>query len=273
MREFTVGADPEMFLCIEGTTDFVSAHNMFPGTKLDPYPVLGGAIQVDGMAAEVNINPAKDRVEFLRNIQTVMKGLEEHLPPGVSISHGTPVAHFEPFVMDMQPPEAKELGCDPDYNGWTGKANPRPNGEVLFRTASGHIHMGWGANVKDPYKDQDHYELCCAMARQMDYYVGIYSLLWDPDNQRRMLYGKAGAFRAKPYGIEYRTPSTAWLADPELQAWVFDATVKAMEDFFEGNVATDVYGNLAQSIIDNNVTDWQDKFDIVTGLTFNKKAA
>lgn len=278
MRKFTIGADPEMFLGLPSDTGnplLLSAHGMFPGNKVSPYEVTGGAIQVDGMAAEININPTSVREEFMSNIKTVMADLETFLMPGVTILHGLPVAHFPPELMAMQPPEARELGCEPDYNGWTGDVNPRPNGEVLFRTASGHIHLGWEANCADPYGDKDHYATACAVARQMDYYVGIYSLLWDPDNQRRELYGKAGAFRSKSYGIEYRTPSTAWLADEKLQAWVFDASMKAITDFFDGKIAEETYGDLARTIIDNNITDWMDKYNIVLGLNPEglKKAA
>lgn len=263
MRNFTVGADPEMFVkeVTPMGSSIVSIHGLIPGDKYNPFPVTGGAIQVDGMAAEINVNPARTRQEFMDNIKSVMAELEQHLPPFFEIAHGLPIADFTEEYMKSQPAAAIELGCEPDYNGWTGKANPRPDGANLFRTASGHIHMGWGCNVDDPYADREHYELCCAMARQMDYYVGIYSLLWDPDNRRRDLYGKAGAFRAKSYGIEYRTPSTAWLADPRLQGWVFDATVKAMTDFFNGDVAEKLFGNEAQRIIDTNDIHWQQKVD------------
>lgn len=266
-QQFSVGADPEFFVRLrEGDKRIVSAHAMIPGDKRNPFPVNGGAIQVDGMATEVNVNPARTRQEFLDNIQAVMGELSNHLPPFMEIAHGLPVADFEQDYIMSQPMEARELGCEPDYDGWTGKANPRPDGNQLFRTASGHIHLGWGVNVADPMNDRDHWEQCCAVARQMDYYVGIYSLLWDPDNRRRSLYGKAGAFRAKSYGLEYRTPSTAWVADPQLQGWVYDASIIALTDFFNGNVAADKFGDAARTIINNNEVDWQQKVDFQLGL-------
>lgn len=268
-RVFTIGADPEMFVqqAFPGQqSSIISVHGLIPGDKRNPFAVNGGAIQVDGMAAEINVNPARTRAEFMENIRTVMAELEGHLPPFTTIAHGLPVADFTRDYMAQQHPEAIELGCEPDYNAWTGNVNPRPNGEALFRTASGHIHLGWDAGVDDPYKDKKHFELCCAVARQMDYYVGIYSLLWDGDNRRRDLYGKAGAFRAKSYGLEYRTPSTAWLADPFLQGWVFDASLKALTDFFNGDVAENLFGDAAQSIINNNDTNWQQRVDFDLGL-------
>lgn len=267
MPKITIGADPEMFLRESiGNKAPVSCHGLIPGDKKNPYPVTGGAIQVDGMAAEININPSATRVEFMANIKTVMDGLVEHLPPVFEIAHGVPFMEFDAQYLGMQPLESLELGCDPDYNAYTGEANPRPDGMQMFRTAAGHIHIGWGASVKKPYADKEHFKLCCEMAKQMDYYVGIYSLIWDPDNRRRSMYGAAGAFRAKPYGMEYRTPSTAWLANEELQAWVFDASMKAATDFFNGDRLADVFGEEARTIIDTNDTEWFKRIDFETGL-------
>jgi hypothetical protein len=57
---------------------------------------------------------------------------------------------------------------------------------------------------------------CAAIVRELDYYLGLPSLKWDTDGRRRKLYGKAGAFRPKPYGLEYRVLSNKWLSDEKL---------------------------------------------------------
>lgn len=274
-NRFTVGADPEMF--IRNRRGFTSAYNTIPGTKENPFPVPGGAIQVDGMALEINVNPARSREEFTRSIHQVMRAIQMELPKGLTIAHGVPVADFGLDYIRTQPLEASELGCVPDYNGWTAAVNPTPNAELPFRTASGHIHLGWDANVAEPYEDKEHFQRCCEMAKQMDYFVGIYSLLWDGDNRRRDLYGKAGAFRAKTYGMEYRVPSTAWLADENLQGWVFEATIAAMKQFFnEGDGLMSPmalsFGDAARTIIDTNNTEWQQTFEFETGLSLPYQA-
>ena len=275
MRNFTIGCDPEIFLVESGPIrSGFSAVGVCPGTKAAPWGVNGGAVQVDGMALEVNVHPSRTRGEFKTNITNVLTDLKTFVPEGVMLDMGNPYMEFDPAYLAIQPPEAIELGCEPDYNGWTGDVNPRPNATVNFRTAAGHIHIGWEANEKDPYGNKEHFQLCCDMAKQMDYYVGIYSLLWDPDNRRRALYGGAGAFRAKSYGFEYRTPSTAWLASEELQDFVFDASMKAVIDFFDGDRPADIFGDEARKIIDENRVDWQSMidFDLGVSLPYQKAA-
>jgi hypothetical protein len=53
------------------------------------------------------------------------------------------------------------------------------------------------------------------LIRLMDIFVGMASVPFDQDPlqvERRKHYGRAGEFRIKPYGIEYRTLSNFWLS-------------------------------------------------------------
>jgi hypothetical protein len=256
--QILVGADPELFVRNPNNMQFVSGHGLVPGTKLEPFKVDRGAVQVDGMALEFNIDPAATANEFFMNINTVRDRLQRMVPGYELVAD--PVAEFGDEYMRTQPPEALELGCEPDYCAWTGKANERPDGNVSFRSGAGHIHIGWtdGADTRSV----NHLADCVAMAKQMDYYLGIYSLLWDGDNRRRSLYGKAGAFRPKPYGVEYRTLSNAWLRDPRMIRWVYHATVRGAEDLAAGKSAVDKHGDLAREVIDTNVTDWPNLYQL-----------
>lgn len=254
MRKILIGADPEMFMRNPNTGDFVSAHGLVPGTKYEPFKVPFGAVQIDGTALEFNIDPAHTVDEFLHNIESVKSTIAGYVP-GYNVV-AEPVALYEEdyFNWDV-PASAKELGCEPDYNGWTGEQNPRPDpGNRPFRTASGHIHIGWTQGM-DPLNDA-HFEECAAVARQMDYYLGIHSLLWDKDGTRRELYGKAGAFRPKPYGMEYRVLSNRWLNSPALIRWVYNQAIKGMNS----KPAERTYRDLARVIIDENQVDWLDHY-------------
>lgn len=251
--DFLVGADPEFFVSKMGKP--YSAHGLIPGNKKNPFKVDKGAVQVDGMALEFNINPAANVDEFVANLDSVMDTIMKMVPD--YDFYGKPVADFGLEYIQRQPEEAKILGCDPDYNAYTMSANPTPNGETPFRTASGHIHVGWTNDV-NPH-DPEHFSACARLARMMDYTLGVPSLLWDKDDRRRELYGKAGAFRPKPYGMEYRTLSCAWL-DPENKHWrkyVYHQTIKAIQLLFEDPEADQrkISGKSAQEIIDGGLRE------------------
>lgn len=253
-----VGADPELFMKHSDTGAFISAHDRVPGTKWEPFKVPFGAVQVDGTALEFNIDPAATCDEFVHHIQAVRQSLVD-MVPGYNVV-AEPVARFEPDYFKFEvPSSAQELGCMPDFNGWTEDVNPRPDpkGEPM-RTASGHLHIGWGEGF-DP-EDKDHFLLCCKVARQLDYYLGMYSLLWDKDGTRRSLYGKAGAFRPKSYGLEYRVLSNRWLDSEPLMRWVYNTLQTAMADGFAGMWAEDTYGDIARDVIDGNNTDWPETY-------------
>lgn len=243
--DILVGADPELFMTKDGK--FVSAHGAVPGDKKNPFKVNKGAVQVDGMALEFNIDPAKDEKEFITNLQTVMGVLKE-MVPGYELS-AVPVADFDEAVMKAQPLEALELGCEPDFNAWEGGAvNPRPNGEVNFRTGAGHVHIGWGQDFD--INDPNHIEACCMVAKQLDYYLGLGSLLYDEAGvKRRVMYGAPGCYRPKPYGVEYRVLSNAWLKDEKLMAWVYRNTIKGIDRLMSGSRVYDNWGNEAQKML------------------------
>jgi hypothetical protein len=216
-------------------------------------------VQVDGMALEFGIDPSATKGDFVYRVKDVLSQLKEMLPEGHSLSVAS-IAKFSPEVMAAQPPEALELGCDPDYNAYTFDKNPRPRlPDPNIRSAGGHVHIGWGRDM--PTRDPRHIAACAALAAEMDYYMGAASLAWDKDALRRSIYGAAGAFRPKPYGMEYRSGSNQWLQSDELIGFVFDTTVKAIssvmdpkkrkgannQTFFRGSI------NLpAKEIIDNN---------------------
>lgn len=243
----TIGCDPEAFLKQAGK--FVSAHGLIPGTKAMPHHVTNGAVQVDGMAVEFNISPAGDATQFVTNINSVMAQLQAMLEGYEIVT--TPVAHFDPAYMQAQPAEALELGCEADYNAYTnGEANPRPNGDRPYRTAGGHVHVGWTTDV--PIDDPEHVEAAMMLSRELDYYLGIPSLFWDEDDERRSMYGTPGTFRSKSYGVEYRSLSNAWLRREELMTFVFNQTQRAFRNLVEGKSFYNEYTNLAKDCIERS---------------------
>jgi hypothetical protein len=206
------------------------------------------------VALEVNVPPAETRDGFVANVLAVIGDLHKIVGPTGCEVVAQPTALFAPGYLKSLPRAVRALGCNPDYNAYTMGINPSPNARVPFRTGAGHIHLGWTTDAKP--EDWDHFSACCDLARQLDYYVGLRTLKFDTDNQRRSLYGQAGAFRPKSYGMEYRVPSNAWLASKELMEEVYDATEAA---FMYANAGGDLdkeYEGFAQMCINKNTTEW-----------------
>ncbi len=216
--KLTIGCDPEFFL-FKGRKP-VSAHDIVPGDKLNPHRIKDGMVQADGTAVEFGIDPCSTKEEFVSRIDSVLKQIRDMIPKEYAFKF-TPTVKYDQAYFDGLPKSAVELGCSPDYN-IRGARNPRPSGVGTMRTGSGHLHLGWT-------KDQDitckhHRWDCTYLVNMLDGYFQSYRHFWDKDTERVRMYGMPGAHRPKPYGLEYRSLSNAWLNYPELWPWMFEST-------------------------------------------------
>lgn len=229
VENIMIGADPELFIQRRDNNQFISGHDIVPGTKSEPMKILRGAIQADGVAAEFNIDPANNAKDFLYNIRFVMKELNKIIiskDKNYKLSI-VPTAKFDQDYFDLLPPEPKMLGCEPDWNAYTGQLNDPPQTDKPFRTAGGHVHVGFTEDA-DIYNEQHMYD-CIQITKALDATLYPISTIWDDDKERRTLYGKKGSFRPKPYGVEYRPLSNAWLGRTDIAEWVFNATKAAVD--------------------------------------------
>jgi hypothetical protein len=209
-------------MCIR---DSISAHDIVPGTKVKPYPLKnGGAIQADGTAVEFNILPARSGKEFHNNIAQALKDIEEFVDISkYAFDYSPSVCYDTDYFNYSIPSYAKELGCDPDFNAYTGVNNPLHYPDQNVRTGSGHLHIGFlGDDVVSNPKEDNHFMDCRVLTRAMDFSFLPFKYSWDTDNIRTKTYGIMGNFRPKPYGVEYRTLSNAWLNNPKMWAPMFD---------------------------------------------------
>lgn len=241
-----VGADPELFFSKDGHP--VSAEGFVPGTKDEPCPMRGLPegffIQLDNVSAEYNVPPATSDDEFAKSIQKGVKYIEK-----LGKKYGfdlliTPDAMFAPQYVNT--PHALTLGCEPDYNVWTLDKNPRPKPPAEMRTAAGHVHVSWGPEVTP--------DLQVMVGRALDLYLGVPSILITEPNNRRQLYGKAGAVRYKPYGIEYRTLDNFWIKSPIHSRQVF-ANVAECIYRLSRNPEMERYINLDGDVIQTAIND------------------
>ena len=83
----------------------------------------------------------------------------------------------------------------------------------------------------------------------MDLFLGVPSVTLDSDTRRRELYGKAGAYRAKDYGVEYRTLSNFWIWKDSLKDWVYDQTQKAVDFVASGQQIAKHHGLIIRKAI------------------------
>lgn len=231
--DYSIGADPEIFMGHKG--QFVSAHDKIPGDKLNPFKVDKGAVQVDGMALEFNIDPANDYEEFQNNLDVVQSILKSMIGDHEFLDNSS--VYFDEEFASKIPTVNLELGCQPDFNGWTMMETPTPDQTKLMRTAGGHVHIG-GIYTENMY-NRVHFGECGRLARILDETLGVYSVLWDKNDERRSMYGQAGCFRPKTYGMEYRTLSNSWIFKPNLVKFVYDSVVRALEKFSDKNYQGD----------------------------------
>lgn len=241
--KFKLGCDPELFLA-DATGKLRASCGKIGGSKHAPQPLPigdGYCVQEDNVAIEFNIPPAANAKEFVSSIHKTL----DFLTQGVKRMHNFHIVNMSAasFPKDeLVDPAALEFGCDPDYNAWTLARNPRPKADdETLRSCGGHVHVGLEGQVIDRIQ----------LIRTMDLYLGVPSVLMDKGELRKKLYGKGGAFREKPYGVEYRTLSNFWVFDERLTQWVWNNTEKAI-NAVGARFATDNYKDSILDAIDNN---------------------
>jgi hypothetical protein len=227
LENVMVGSDPEVFV-VKGNK-IVPSFDLVGGSKFNPRPLGDGFfVQEDNVALEYNVPPARTKEEFAAYIFGGLDKAKAVLPAGHDIkvlsSH-----RFDPEQLKHW--RASIFGCEGTQNAWlNGDWNPKPDVPTDgLRCTGGHVHVG--------YKfDGDNREVNNTIIKWMDILLAVPSLAIDKDTDRRKLYGKAGEFREKSYGVEHRTLSSFWLQSKELVEWVFSQTMKAVDKVNEGLV-------------------------------------
>jgi hypothetical protein len=249
MTYVRIGSDPETFL-MDATGRYISSVGLIGGSKDEPMPIGEGcSVQEDNVTVEFNTPPTNDPQEFVKSINFNLSWISRRASElGLTVTFD-PSAVFDKEQLNTK--AAQTFGCDPDFNAWNyGAANPRPKAtNKNLRSAGGHIH------IEAPELDK------MELAKAMDLFVGVPMLKFDMDARRRELYGKAGAFRPKSYGIEYRTASNAWLQSDETKLWAFEQSQKAVEFVKAGKTIPDDLGEMIQLAINKSDTSLVDDIE------------
>jgi hypothetical protein len=234
----TLGCDPELFFKDKATGNPVSAVGLIGGSKEKPKKIdkRGHAVLEDNVMVEFNTPPAKTPKAFIGSISHVLGYLAQTFP-----QMELDISASRTFPKDqLKHPQSRVFGCDPDYDAWNMVINPPPNPNTDLRTCGGHIHVGY---------DNPDIDNQVELIRAMDLFIGVPAIVIDPDTERKARYGKAGAFRPKEYGAEYRVPSNFWIKNPQLIQWVWDNTHKAIAFLNEGKKIPEELGKRIQHTI------------------------
>jgi hypothetical protein len=222
-KTILLGGDPEVFIRNITHEHMVSSCDVIGGDKGKgiPIPSLKDSPRSfkwleDNVSVELNFDPYTNASDFVTGIAQMYAGVRHSLRQlwnewDVAV---VPSAIFR--NVDLQSRKAKTIGCDPDFCAYQYPNTLRPPFSIdmfgNWRYAGGHLHLGFQNTDKIP---------AFAMAMLCDVYLGLPSIAVDKQENRRSMYGLAGLYREKSYGIEYRTMSNWWmehnLAHPNYQ--------------------------------------------------------
>jgi hypothetical protein len=246
ISKVTLGSDPEFFIFDSKKSEFIASCGWIGGTKKAPvYLESKLGYQEDNVALEFNVPPTVSSKDLMNNVGKLISYIETKYNFKEKGYEIVPVASAYFTSEQLNSEQAQTFGCDPDYNAWSNSVNEINIINTSLRSCGGHVHVGY----ENPNVDSN-----LQIIRLLDLYLGVPSVLLDLDTDRKQLYGKAGAFRHQPYGVEFRTLSNFWLSSQHLADWVFNNVFIALDKFnlgFEFDADT---AALIQNCINQNDT-------------------
>jgi hypothetical protein len=232
-----LGADPEFFVMDENNS-FINGAKFLNATKNKPRKLNNdSSVFYDNVLLELNINPANSIEEFVLRCSTGLHQLKSLVGTNRISLH----AYAEFDSTQLKDKNAREYGCVSDMNAYTLTENDLPTELIKntnYRTAGGHIHIGGspGDAVMNPV-------LKPLFVFMLDLFVGIPGVLIDNSAEsfrRRSYFGRAGSFRDKDYGLEYRVLSPFWLRN-ESTIGLFYLLVEFVFHEMNNNIFTKFY--------------------------------
>lgn len=193
------GTDAEFFLA-DSKGSIVPASKVIPGTKAHPFKLEHGVCHPDGLSLEVGCPPADTPNGMLANLFAVIQEVKDKFldPAGVTIAN-----KMEVRVTDVTGASKSDLefGCGSEYhkNSSNMFKDSDLSGTRNFRYSGFHIHIGYTRDQIDSFYS---FTDAVRLINVLDRLVIANDL--DTSPRRSEQYGGIGAFRIKPYGIEYR---------------------------------------------------------------------
>lgn len=253
------GSDPEFFYVKDGL--------VVPSTEVVK-PNSSGVI-TDGFQAEMN--PRSNTCRYLAG-----KSIASSLAVAAMLGKdaGAEVSFEGAYVIDDKtwrrtPLQLRRFGCNPTLNAYDDKQKRVTGLREKFRAGGGHIHLGIPGLSSESKKE---------FVKLLDVVVGNTCVMFDIDpNQaiRRKNYGRAGEYREKSYGLEYRVPSNFWLKHYSLWSMVSGLCRNARQ-LVEVELADELMSRIdidkvREAINTNNKELATETLDIVVGFFKEKK--
>lgn len=213
--KFSFGSDPE-FMILDEDNQPISAIGIIKGNRDQRLKIGKHEYYYDNVLAECAIAPGKTKADVLVNMRQCLGKLKELVLP----NYFAAVACREYESSQLNHKDARTVGCSVEQCAYDLRIIEPPTSAIAdsnVRTAGGHIHIGCPTAMGE-YGG-------LFVVRMLDLFLALPALLFDHDKTaaaRRKIYGQAGRYRVKPYGIEYRTLSNFWLSSPKYVNLTYD---------------------------------------------------
>jgi hypothetical protein len=225
-RPHLLGGDPEVFVKDKLTGKITPSCGKVGGKKGLGIPFgpkrthIHPKMLEDNVTVEINFDPVIDYTQWMDWMAHIWNELQVTLFKKNLEPIPTSVHKFDPADLNME--GAYVFGCDPDFDAYDVTDSKRildTSKLGTVRMCGGHLHLGYN----NPYQIHP-----SAVAILCDMFLGLPSITYDTQGDRRRSYGLAGLYRPKPYGLEYRTMSNWWIRPENLNA----STHMAREAFY-----------------------------------------
>jgi len=167
-------------------------------TKANPLSHNGHLFSKDASMVELAVAPATSASEFDSLFIDALNTAKKLLPKGAEF-RSIPCVEYTDAELKTDP-YASVLGCAPSETIYD--TTPTPD-EYPDNKRYGGIHINLAMDNPDTFVED--------MVIKLDYALGLYSVIhWEEGyrtelRDRRRVYGRAGEFRQKDFGFEYRT--------------------------------------------------------------------